>query len=93
MKIKIFNPIYGVPVSFLEKYCPEQFNIVGMTANAETMDNPVQLGETFIKQYRNQGGTGHFSANMYGVCYFDNSGIAKVPFCRIVIKKRGQHEN
>ena len=29
MKIKIKNPIYGVPITFLDKFCSEQFKIVG----------------------------------------------------------------
>jgi hypothetical protein len=33
-KIKITNPIYGVPITFLDKYNPEQFEIVGMAASA-----------------------------------------------------------
>lgn len=78
----------GVPITFLTKHCPEQFEILGMTATAETMDIPVQLGEDFIKEYRKQGGTGHFSPNMYGVCYFDNNGNAKVPYGRIIIKRK-----
>lgn len=28
MKIKIHNPIYGVPVTILSKYNPEQFEIL-----------------------------------------------------------------
>ena len=28
-KIKIKNPVMGVPITFLDKYCPEQFEIVG----------------------------------------------------------------
>ena len=27
--IRICNPVMGVPISFLDKYCPEQFEIVG----------------------------------------------------------------
>ena len=27
-KIKIKNPVMGVPITFLYKYCPEQFEIV-----------------------------------------------------------------
>lgn len=30
--IRIEKPILGVPISFLEKHCPEQFNIVGMAS-------------------------------------------------------------
>ena len=70
------------------KYNPEQFEIVGMSATAETMDTLVQLGNDFIKEYRRQGRTGHFSPNMYGVCYFHSRGKAKVPYGRILIKSR-----
>ena len=28
-KIKIKNPVMGVPITFLYKYCPTQFEIVG----------------------------------------------------------------
>ena len=83
----------GVPITFLDKYNPEQFEIIGMTASADTMDDPVQLGEEFMAVYRKQGGTGHFSANMYGVCYYDKHGKAKVPYGRILIKRRIRHEN
>lgn len=27
-KIKIKNPVMGVPISFINKYCPNQFRIV-----------------------------------------------------------------
>jgi hypothetical protein len=75
-------------MTFLNKYNPYQFEIIGMSASADTMDVPVQLGEAFINEYRRQGGTGHFSANLYDVCYFDNKGKAKVPYRRIFIRKK-----
>ena len=31
MKIRIKNPVMGVPITFLDKYCPTQFEIVGAT--------------------------------------------------------------
>ena len=31
--IRICNPVMGVPISFLDKYCPEQFEIVGCSYN------------------------------------------------------------
>ena len=35
MKIRIKNPIWGVPITFLDKYCPTQFEIIGITENAD----------------------------------------------------------
>ncbi len=78
----------GVPITFLDKYNPDQFEIIGMSATQETMEQPVMFGEEFIKIYRKQGGTGHFSPNMYGVCYFDSDGKAKVPYGRILIRNK-----
>ena len=37
-KIKIKNPVMGVPITFLDKYCPTQFEIVGLDRYVE--DNP-----------------------------------------------------
>ena len=28
MKVRIKNPIWGVPITFLNKYCPTQFEII-----------------------------------------------------------------
>lgn len=37
-KIKIKNPVMGVPITFLDKYCPTQFEIIGLDSYVE--DNP-----------------------------------------------------
>ena len=37
-KIKIKNPIMGVPITFLDKYNPEQFEIIGYTAKDMGVD-------------------------------------------------------
>lgn len=33
LNVRICNPVMGVPISFLGKYCPEQFEIVGCSYN------------------------------------------------------------
>ena len=38
MKVRIKNLIWGVPITFLDKYCPTQFEIVGLDRYVE--DNP-----------------------------------------------------
>ena len=37
MKVRIKNPIYGVPISFLENYCPKQFEILGLTSSSKNL--------------------------------------------------------
>ena len=35
MKIRIKNPIWGVPITFLDKYNPKQFEILGLTSSSK----------------------------------------------------------
>ena len=56
--------IMGVPITFLDVYNPDQFEIVG---NAENMDQMAQigvepLGSKFVAAYKADGGTGSVSA-------------------------------
>lgn len=37
-KILIKNPVMGVPISFLDKYCPEQFEIVSFRKGEDGRD-------------------------------------------------------
>lgn len=80
--------VMGVPITFLEQYCPDQFEILGASVLRETMPVPVQLGKRFVSVYKSQGGTGHFSENMYGFWCFDENGMAKVPYSRILIRRK-----
>lgn len=38
MKIRIHNLVYGVPITFLNKYRPEQFEIVGLVPERISKD-------------------------------------------------------
>ena len=35
MKVRIKNPIWGVPITFLNKYNPKQFEIIGLMSGAK----------------------------------------------------------
>lgn len=37
-KIKIKNPVMGVPITFLDKYCPNQFRIIGIMTGCSSKD-------------------------------------------------------
>lgn len=61
-----YDGIMGVPISFLHKYNPEQFEII---ANGDSSEDSKRvgvrpLGREFIDEYRAQGGTGHISPAM-----------------------------
>lgn len=81
--------VMGVPKTFLDKYNPEQFEILGY----EREDENIQVGitnmpEEFLQTYRAQGGTGHYTKGMKMLCYYDSGGKAKVPFSRILIRRK-----
>ena len=47
MKVRIKNPIWGVPITFLDKYCPTQFEIVGFFNNYKPETADVENGQIY----------------------------------------------
>lgn len=82
--------IMGVPITFLDKYCPNQFDIVGSNSSTDLckMLGVQPLGQDWINRYRAAGGTGHNTANMVRIVYNDKSGKPKVAFQRIFIRNK-----
>ena len=82
----------GVPKTFMQDYNPDQFEIIGYEREDENIKIGIKrMGEKFIADYRNQGGRGHYTSNMHMLCYYDKEGKAKIPFSRIIIRRK--HEN
>ena len=52
-----------------------------------------KIGEKWIKKYRQQGGTGHYTANMTSLVFFDSNGKACNTFKRVLIRKRKDGTN
>lgn len=82
--------IMGVPITFLDKYCPDQFDIVGSNSSTDLckMLGVQPLGQDWINRYRAAGGTGHNTANMVRIVYNDKSGKPKVAFQRVFIRNK-----
>ena len=79
--------VMGVPITFLDKYCPTQFEIVGCAdANIVPTDWKGMSAE-FIKTYYAQGNTGSYKEGNRLASYIHN-GMAKVPYKRILIHKK-----
>lgn len=74
----------GVPISFLEKFNPDQFEIVGSSDLPDTLPGIKILGKEWINNYKKQGGTGHYTANMRSVGY-SADGKYKIIFSRLII--------
>ncbi len=82
--------IMGVPISFLDKHNPEQFDIVGSNSSTELCKElgVKPLGQDWINRYRAAGGTGHNTANMVRIVYNDVNGKPKVADSRLFIKRK-----
>lgn len=83
-----YSGIMGVPISFLDKYDPDQFEII---ANSDDMDMMAelgvkQLGKEFTRIYFEQGGTGAISPGrrMLGL----TEPRYRTAFKRILIRKK-----
>lgn len=76
-----YDGLMGVPRTFLDKYCPDQFEIIG---NAEG-DAGKELG---FKPYPRELRKLNKSLRDGQPYYFDDNGIPQKPFGRIIIRKK-----
>ena len=79
--------LMGVPVSFMEKYNPKQFKIIGC-ADANIVPNGWKgMPQEFVDLYYEQGNTGSYKEGNRLACYINNDGYAIVPYKRIIIEQ------
>ena len=76
-----YDGIMGVPVSFLDKYCPEQFEIIGQTQG----DSGKELG---LKPFPRELKKLNPSLRDGQLYYIDEDGIPQKPYARILIRKK-----
>jgi hypothetical protein len=83
-----YDGVMGVPISFLDRYNPEQFEIVGNSDDSDMMaDIGVRpLGHEFVNAYRAHGGTAHRSPGMRMLGLLEPH--PRVMFKRILIRHR-----
>lgn len=82
-----YDGIMGVPDSFLQKYNPNQFEIVGY-GRGDFIEEIGTVPQSFLDDYRKQGGRGHITSGMKTLCYYDNDKKAKFPYSRIIIRRK-----
>ena len=73
-----YDGVMGVPITFLDKYCPEQFEIMGIT---QRNDDPFK-----IKKYTKQDYDNANDLNARAVIIID--GKPKTMYARILIRKK-----
>lgn len=79
----------GVPISFLDKYNPNQFEIIGQgQGNLYRKLTPKGLSDKFVKRYYESGQKGKIKPNHPVLGYYDNNGIPVIPYMRLIIKNK-----
>lgn len=76
-----YNGVMGVPISFLDRYCPEQFEIIGQTQG----DSGKELG---LKPFPRELKKLNPSLRDGQLYYIDENGIPQKPYARILIRKK-----
>lgn len=76
-----YEGIMGVPISYLDKYCPEQFEIIGQTQG----DSGKELG---LAPYPRELKALNKSLRDGQLYYIDENGIPQKPYARILIRKK-----
>lgn len=79
-----YGGMMGVPLTFLDKYDPDQFEIVG--TNRYT--TPHGMSQKFVDDYYASGQTGQISEGHPDLCYYDFHGRPVVAYDRILIRHR-----
>lgn len=81
---KDYEGLMGVPLSIIDYYNPEQFELI---IAGEKSDRRC-LGAEFCRRYTEQGGTGHYTASTRKLAYYDKNGRACMSFQRSIIRNR-----
>ena len=82
-----YSGVMGVPITFLDKYNPDQFEILG---NGQTMANELGIrpvGQKFVDDYYAQGNKGQISANWNNLVFHIGE-LVVVPYQRILIRHK-----
>lgn len=78
----------GVPITFMSKYNPEQFEIIGVSNVNGLLDDVEIVGEKWISDYKASGGTGHITANMHSLVGYKDDGTPVSYYSRIIIRNK-----
>lgn len=85
-----YDGVMGVPISFLDKYCPEQFEIAGMCENIDLYALKTKVYTTAECQqayFAKFGKSGTYDLNASGVIM--KNGLLEKVYQRILIKSKG----
>lgn len=75
----------GVPITFVDKYNPEQFEIIGLGISNSGLEIGVKPYKLEHKKYRKEV---QKRGAVDGDLYFIKNGVVEVPYARIIIKNK-----
>jgi hypothetical protein len=79
-----YDGAMGVPITFLDKYNPEQFEIVELSRYTRTEG----MSKEFVDAYYASGQTGQISEGHPDLCYYDSDGRPVVPYMRVLVRRK-----
>lgn len=79
-----YSGVMGVPITFMDKYSPDQFEIVDLSRYLKHEG----MSKEFVDTYYKQGGKGQIKEGHPDLCYYDNNGKAVVPYMRVLIRNK-----
>lgn len=85
-----YNGFMGVPITFLDKYNPDQFEIMGLGISNSGLEIGVQPYKDEHKKYRKEV---QKRGAVDGDLYMMTNGIVDVPYARIIIKNKRLENN
>ena len=81
-----YDGVMGVPITFLDKYNPDKFRILGLSRYTKTNG----MSKEFVEAYYKSGQTGQISEGHPDLCYYGDDNRPVVPYMRVLIeRKRG----
>jgi len=84
-----YDGAIGVPISFLNKYNPNQFEIIGQgQGNLYRELTSKGLNKKFVDDYYKSGQTGFIKEDHPVLGYYNEDGKPIIPYMRIVIKNK-----
>lgn len=86
-----YSGLMGVPITFLHKYSPDQFEILGLDYDKSIPGNH-GLCEQFVEDYYSQGNTGSISVGHPSLGYYTQDGKTVRTYRRILIRNKNPEE-
>lgn len=77
-----YSGIMGVPITFMDKYCPDQFRVIGL--GITDLGKSIGVGD-YDRQYKTR-------ASRDGALYYVKDGKGVVPYARVLIQNRHPEE-